>query len=164
MDEKHPQSIYGESFNDDESSLCEDAQFLNISLKLAEINRTVASTEDKLVRHEDALENITSILRGLQDSQAEISNTLARVLVRFRKHAYNKRKVQELVRCNKELAVALSKKLYTSEFKRKKIPYTEGTFEGVIHPSALPYVYLDSHPSDDEEDDLYFGLTVDKRK
>lgn len=164
MAEFHPQSIYGESANDDDSCVCEDAQFAKISLKLAELNRVVSCTDLTTVRHEDALENITSVLRSIQDSQAEMGNTLSRVLVRFRKQAYNKYKIEELVRCNKELAQALSKKLFASEFKRKKIPFNESMMEGVIHPSALPYVYLDAHPSSDEEDDLYYGLTVDKRK
>lgn len=163
MAEIHPHSVYGKCANECDFSECEKTEFKEISLKLAEIDRSVSCIDQTVVRHEDAMENITSILRTIQDSQTEMSHTLARMLVRFRKQAYNKHKVEELVRCNKELAKALSKKLYMSEFKHKKIPYDESAMEGAIHPNALPFVYLETHPSEDEED-LYEGITALKRK
>lgn len=154
MEQKHPDSIYGEPANDDSE---EESPFNTVFSQLSEINQTVSSIETTTLRHEDDLQSVASVLRSLQESQVEISNTLARMLVRFRKQAYNRHKIDELVRCNKELAQALSEKLYASEFKRKKIPFNKEALEGVIHPRALPFVYLDSHPSEDEEDALIFG-------
>jgi len=152
---EHPQSIYGKSANNDNLSDFEDDD-LNfntlISRQLFELNRSLSSNEELTFRHGEALKDITSVLQTLQDSQKEMQNTLARILVRFRKQAYNKHKIDELIRCNKELAQALSKKLYASECKRNKISFDEAAYEGVIHPSALPYVYLESHLSDEEED------------
>lgn len=152
---EHPQSVYGKSaFNDDLSDFEDDDLNFNtlISRQLFELNRSLSSTQDLTFNHGESLKDITSVLKSMQDSQREMQTTLARMLVRFRKQAYNKSKVEELVRCNKELAQALSKKLYASECKRKKVPFDEAAYEGVIHPSALPYVYLDTHPSDEEEE------------
>jgi len=155
MDTKHPDSIYGQSANDD----LNEESFEYIFDQLDSLNRTVSTVEQSTLRHEEKLDDMISILRSVQETQTEMSHTLARMLVRFRKQAYNRHKVEELVRCNKELAQALSKRLYSSEFKRKKIPFNEEAMEGVIHPSALPYVYLDSRPSEDEDDNLLlFGV------
>jgi hypothetical protein len=147
------QAIYGKNANPDDFSDFEDDEFKFKTLverEFFELNRSLSSTEDLTFQHGEALKDIASVMRTLQDSQREMQNTLTRMLVRFRKHAHDKQKIEELTRCNKELAQVLSKKLYASEFKRKKIPFDEETMEGVIHPSALPYVYIDIH-SDEEE-------------
>jgi hypothetical protein len=110
-------------------------------------------TAEKQRQHIEEMKDLKSTMETLQQQQSQTNLLLAKLERRLRSSAFDKEKNKELVRCNKELAIAFSRRLYHSEFKKRKLtdPRCAEVVEGTIHPSVLPFVYLDNHSTSDSE-------------
>lgn len=125
-----------------------------------QLDRLSHSVKESANRHAEKQLTLTEEMRDLkshmellQKQQSETNAHLSRILVRLRTSTYQKEKTKELVRCNKELALALSKKIYHAEFKKRKLtdPGYEEILQGTLHPSIVPYVYLDTLLDEDSD-------------
>jgi hypothetical protein len=88
---------------------------------------------------------ISSLEDTLHTFTSKMDHTLSLILTRLDQQALLEAKNSELIRCNRVLAEELSRKIYSAEFKQKKIlnPDAEEIVQGALHPKVIPYVYLD---------------------
>lgn len=97
-----------------------------MSLTVDSMTKWISSLEDKVTSSFTRLEDmLTTVLEQQEDLAA---------------------KNKELVQCNRVLAEELSKKLFKSEFKARKItnPSAEEVVSGALHPKVIPFVYLEN--------------------
>jgi predicted nucleic acid-binding Zn-ribbon protein len=125
--------------------------------KLDRVLHTVKVSADRTAEKQreqtEELKDLKGTMEILQRQQSETNSLLARIQVRLRNSTFNKEKNKELVRCNKELATALSKRIFHSEFKKRKLldPKCEEVTNGTLHPSVIPFVYLDDGITSDSD-------------
>jgi hypothetical protein len=117
-------SLNNEYTSDDEieKCFCERAQN---SVTVDSMIKWISSLEDKVV---DSFARIETTVTRIHEEQARLA-------------AENK----ELICCNRELAVELSKRLYHADFKSKKVlnpALVEDVVSGALHPKVIPFVYL----------------------
>jgi hypothetical protein len=136
-------------FLDDENqSTIEPNHLENIAETVNSLTKWISTVEDKVTLLNDKTD---ALALQVERNHKESVHLLNSILQATNKQRITKRRVEELIFCNRELALGLSAKLFTSDAKRAKtdpklIP------KETLHPSVMSFVFVEDDEDDKEEE------------